>query len=141
MQTIFVPKYKEVELAAHLAAAKLSKRQRDILFDWIGVLFGDLQGTPANRGACLEGIAVIVERYAPMTPSCLNLPTHPVVHICSRFMNYFAFTGEDEGKHRYEQTIASLLHFAIEKLNGKGAIFRQSAGPEACEPVLTPSRL
>lgn len=62
MQTVLVPKYKEEELAAHLAGAKLSKRQRDLLFDWIGVLFRDLQGTPANRGACLEGIAVVVER-------------------------------------------------------------------------------
>ena len=35
-------------------------------------------------------------------------------------MNNFAFNGDTEGKKRFEQTIASLLHFAIEKLNGKG---------------------
>ena len=41
-------------------------------------------------------------------------------HANSRLMNYFAFDGDAEGKKRFEQTIASLLHFAIDKLNGKG---------------------
>lgn len=41
-------------------------------------------------------------------------------HANSRHMNYFAFDGDAEGKKRFEQTIASLLHFAIDKLNGKG---------------------
>ena len=120
MQTIFVPKYKEEELAAHLAGAKLGKRQRDLLFDWIDVLFRDLQGTPANRGACLEGIAIVVERYVTIGAHRAASGLSRSHLSCSRHMNYFAFNGGTEGKKRFEQTIASLLHFAIEKLNGKG---------------------
>lgn len=38
----------------------------------------------------------------------------------SRLMNYFAFAKGTEGFSRYEQTIASLVAFAVGKLNGKG---------------------
>ena len=79
VQTIFAPKHKEEELAAHLAGAKLGKRQRDLLFDWIDVLFRDLQGTPANRGACLEGIAIVVERYVTIWAHRAASGTEPLV--------------------------------------------------------------
>lgn len=35
-------------------------------------------------------------------------------------MNHFAFKRDDECRQRMERTIASLLYFAIDKLNGKG---------------------
>lgn len=40
----------------------LSNKQKEVLLDWVDVLFEDLQGAPPNRGACLDGIAIIIER-------------------------------------------------------------------------------
>lgn len=41
-------------------------------------------------------------------------------------MTSFAFNGDEQGKTRFERTIASLLSFAIAKLNGKGAMTQTS---------------
>ena len=58
---------------------KLGEKQCILLFEWqicvalvrlaeaeqifrIDALFEDLQGAPANRGACLDGISAIMER-------------------------------------------------------------------------------
>lgn len=98
--------FKDEELAALLRNRNLSQKQRELLLDWIDVLFEDLQGTPPNRGACLDGVAAIVE---------------------SRLMNFFAFNGDTKGAVRLEQTIAKLLAFAIDKLNGKGGLHGKSA--------------
>jgi hypothetical protein len=67
VQTGFLPRFKQEELTAILSGARLSKRQKELLFDWIDLLFEDLQGAPANRGACLDGIATVIER-------CLGFP-------------------------------------------------------------------
>lgn len=68
IQTGFVPKFRQEELSAILSGARLSRRQRELLFDWVDVLFEDLQGAPANRGACLDGIATVIERSAIGSP-------------------------------------------------------------------------
>lgn len=115
-QTGLLPNFKNEELNALLHNRTLSPKQKNLLLDWVDALFEDLQGTPPNRGACLDGIAVIIERYV-----ILDLATiPPLTSEFSRLMNYFAFVPNTEGFTRYEKTIAALAAFAVEKLNGKG---------------------
>lgn len=63
-QNGLVPNFRNQEFSALIHNRTLSNRQKELLLDWVDVLFEDLQGTPPNRGACLDGIAVIIERSA-----------------------------------------------------------------------------
>lgn len=62
IQTGLLPHFKEEEHSALLRNRTLSIEQKEVLLDWVDILFEDLQGTPPNRGACLDGIAAIIER-------------------------------------------------------------------------------
>lgn len=50
-----------------------------------------------------------------------------LIPLYSRLMSYFVFETDTSGRKRLQQTIASLLYFAIDKLNGK-AIFANTLG-------------
>ncbi|GAA94675.1 uncharacterized protein L969DRAFT_87615 [Mixia osmundae IAM 14324] len=78
--------------------ASLARRQRDILHAWVLHMLQDLRIGPANRGACLEGIAKVME---------------------SPFFSYFALLDDLAGQRRYASVLVSLLDFAVEKLNEK----------------------
>lgn len=66
-QNGLVPNLRAEEHSALLHNRNLSSKQKELLLDWVDVLFEDLQVTPPNRGACLDGIAIIIERYADYT--------------------------------------------------------------------------
>jgi hypothetical protein len=63
------------------------------------VLLDELKGTPANRGACLEGIATAFES-AHLSDAAIGIDL--------------------EGRERFRSLLVSVLSFAVAKLNEKG---------------------
>lgn len=55
----------------------LAQRQRDILFGWLSTLTSELRELqPAHRGACLEAVAAIAERYVASLSGSLRHRAH-----------------------------------------------------------------
>lgn len=81
-----------------LATGPLGRRQRAILFGWLDTLEAELRDTPANRGACLEGVAAMLE---------------------SRYLAAEALVRDQTDQERYTRTLIGVLAFAVERLNEK----------------------
>lgn len=66
IQTVLLAFLRRADAGMERLAADRSQaaRQRQILFSWLDVLAGELKNAPSNRGACLDGVAGILERLA-----------------------------------------------------------------------------
>ncbi|KAG0142291.1 hypothetical protein CROQUDRAFT_97701 [Cronartium quercuum f. sp. fusiforme G11] len=79
--------------------ANLMVTHRNILFGWLDLIFAELrEPQPASRGACLDGVAGILE---------------------SHFLASYIINSNPAAVTQYRQTLVSVLSFAVDKLNDK----------------------
>ncbi|EGG10586.1 uncharacterized protein MELLADRAFT_76881 [Melampsora larici-populina 98AG31] len=78
---------------------KLMITHRKILFGWLDLIFAELrEPQPASRGACLDGVAGILE---------------------SHFLASYILNSNPAAVAQYRQVLVSVLSFAVDKLNDK----------------------
>ncbi|KAH9814873.1 hypothetical protein DFH28DRAFT_285138 [Melampsora americana] len=78
---------------------KIMTTHHKILFGWLDLIFAELrEPQPASRGACLDGVAGILE---------------------SHFLASYIINSNPAAVTQYRQVLVSVLSFAVDKLNDK----------------------